>query len=156
MSGPMASDSIDPDSIGPFRGEWYFLSNFSPAIIACGETEYRTVEHAYQAARCAHAHDREVIRAARSPGEAKRLGRAAEPVKNWAAFRDQVMLELLREKFRSPDMRYRLLSTGRRHLIELNEWGDTYWGVSGGVGENRLGKLLAQVREELAEAQEQH
>jgi predicted NAD-dependent protein-ADP-ribosyltransferase YbiA (DUF1768 family) len=28
-------------------------------------------------------------------------------------------------------------------------WGDRFWGVCNGVGENMLGKLLMQVREEL-------
>lgn len=30
-----------------------------------------------------------------------------------------------------------------------NHWHDTYWGVCDGAGENRLGKLLMQVRREL-------
>jgi hypothetical protein len=32
-------------------------------------------------------------------------------------------------------------------LIEGNTWGDTFWGVCNGVGENNLGKTLMNVRE---------
>lgn len=34
-------------------------------------------------------------------------------------------------------------------LIEGNYWHDTYWGVCEGVGENHLGKLLMEIRNEL-------
>jgi predicted NAD-dependent protein-ADP-ribosyltransferase YbiA (DUF1768 family) len=44
-----------------------------------------------------------------------------------------------------------LLSTGDELLIEGNTWGDTYWGVDlkTGIGENKLGKILMKVREEI-------
>lgn len=61
-----------------FRGEWFFLSNFSPATVTFDGLPYPTVEHVYQAARCARLEDREAIRRAASPSEAKRLGRASE------------------------------------------------------------------------------
>lgn len=37
------------------------------------------------------------------------------------------------------------------HLEEGNTWGDTIWGTVDGVGENRLGKILMRVRDELNE-----
>jgi len=43
----------------------------------------------------------------------------------------------------------KLVDTGARDLIEGNTWGDTFWGISGGKGENNLGKLLINQREEL-------
>jgi ribA/ribD-fused uncharacterized protein len=122
--------------------------NFWPSQVSFGGVEYPTVEHAYQAARCATTADREIVREARSPGEAKRLGRRMDPVEGWANVRDDVMLDLLRNKFLEPDLRRRLLSTGVRPLVEKNDWGDRYWGQVNGEGENRLGKLLEAVREE--------
>ena len=61
----------------------------------------------------------------------------------------EVMLKLLRLKFADPALAGRLLATGDTELVEGNHWGDRYWGVSGGIGENHLGKLLMQVRLEL-------
>ena len=42
-----------------------------------------------------------------------------------------------------------LIKTGDQELIEGNYWNDTYWGVCKGVGQNKLGKILMRVREEL-------
>lgn len=61
------------------------------------------------------------------------------------------MAEILEAKFRSrTDLAGRLLATGHVILVEGNTWGDTYWGVCGGRGQNRLGILLMQLREKLA------
>ena len=44
-----------------------------------------------------------------------------------------------------------LLDTGDQELVEYNTWGDTYWGVCTRIrqGQNWLGKILMEVREEL-------
>lgn len=61
------------------------------------------------------------------------------------------MLHLLRLKFEIPAIAEDLLDTGDQRLVEGNVWGDRYWGVCDGVGENWLGELLMQVRDELLE-----
>lgn len=43
----------------------------------------------------------------------------------------------------------RLAETGDVDLVEGNTWGDTFWGVYNGRGENWLGVLLMLTREEL-------
>ncbi len=62
------------------------------------------------------------------------------------------MRDLLRQKFARPDLRQALLDTGAAELIEGNNWGDRQWGrvlVKGKwIGQNQLGKLLMQVRDE--------
>jgi predicted NAD-dependent protein-ADP-ribosyltransferase YbiA (DUF1768 family) len=35
-------------------------------------------------------------------------------------------------------------------IVENNTWNDTYWGVCNNVGENHLGKLLTEIKEELS------
>ena len=47
------------------------------------------------------------------------------------------------------ELRIKLLETGNEHLEEGNTWGDRIWGTVNGVGQNRLGKILMRVREEL-------
>lgn len=44
------------------------------------------------------------------------------------------------------DLKQKLLSTGNALLIEGNTWGDTYWGICNGRGQNKLGKILTRVR----------
>jgi hypothetical protein len=59
------------------------------------------------------------------------------------------MTEIIRLKFQNPGLKAKLLATGNQELIEGNTWGDCYWGVCEGNGQNHLGKILMQVREEL-------
>jgi ribA/ribD-fused uncharacterized protein len=132
-----------------FTGPNRFLSNFYPSQIQYEGYLYPTVEHAFQAAKTANPEVREEIRLAETPAEARRLGRLADLRPDWEEVKLEVMLALLREKFSTTFMQKRLLSTGDRTLIEGNTWGDIYWGVYGTRGENHLGRLLMQVREEL-------
>ncbi len=68
---------------------------------------------------------------------------------DWEAVKEDVMINALRKKFQSPELRQMLLSTGKQELIENSPY-DRYWGCGrDGRGNNRLGKLLMQVREEL-------
>lgn len=61
-----------------------------------------------------------------------------------------IMYEICKAKFRqNPDLAERLISTSDFELIEGNNWGDHIWGVCDGYGENRLGKILMRIREEL-------
>jgi predicted NAD-dependent protein-ADP-ribosyltransferase YbiA (DUF1768 family) len=59
------------------------------------------------------------------------------------------MLDLLRSKFSRHKIRDLLLSSGDDEIIEGNNHGDKFWGVTKGEGKNMLGKLLMQVREEV-------
>ena len=132
-----------------------FLSNFSPAVVQYRGVKYRTVEHAYQAAKTLVFAERVQIQKAFSPNLAKKLG--GPPHKggivtkrpNWEQIKLDVMLYLLRQKFSNPDLKSKLLGTADEELVEGNKWHDTFWGVCNGVGSNHLGRLLMQVRQEL-------
>lgn len=132
-----------------FRGHYAFLSNFYPALVTHRATLFVTAEHAYQAAKAATAAQREAIRKAHGPAEAKRLGKKLDSP-GWHEHKLQVMHEVLESKFSlNPDLRRKLLATGDSELIEGNTWGDTFWGVCDGIGENFLGVLLMQVRADI-------
>jgi ribA/ribD-fused uncharacterized protein len=136
--------------ITSFFGDYRFLSNFYPAQILMDGEWYETVEHAYQAAKTLDPRERDVIRAADTPGRAKRLARHITLRHNWEAIKLTVMEDLVRQKFlRYVHLRRRLLATGDAELIEGNVWGDEFWGVCDGEGENHLGRILMKVRSEL-------
>ena len=88
---------------------------------------------------------------AKTPGEAKKLARKLPIRPDWEEVKDQIMLDLVRIKFSKSGLKKALLATGDAELIEGNTWNDTYWGVCKGVGQNKLGKILMQVRKELRE-----
>ena len=63
--------------------------------------------------------------------------------------KDNIMYFIIRNKFiQNDDLMEKLVATGNAELIEGNWWKDTYWGVCEGIGENKLGKILMQVRKE--------
>lgn len=136
-----------------FTYENGFLSNFHPAEVTFEGMRFPSVEHAYQAAKMLDREERFNILRATTPGLAKRLGRSTMHLRaDWERVKEEIMLDLLRQKFAADPLRARLLATGDSVLIEGNSWGDRYWGVSGGQGLNRLGMLLMDVRRELADA----
>lgn len=90
------------------------------------------------------------IRRVLSCPEARRLGGRIFIRYDWEEVKLGVMETILRDKFtRHADLQALLLGTGDRDLVEGNTWGDRFWGVCGGVGENHLGRLLMQIRAEL-------
>ena len=134
--------------IDSFRGAFGFLSNFHEASLWYNGKQYRSVEHAYQAFKSTDESTHELIRNAKSPGIAKRLGKSVQLTPDWETRKVDLMRELLRKKFENPLLRALLLVTDGADLVENNTWNDRFWGTCRGSGQNWLGKLLMEVREE--------
>ena len=155
-----------------FDGEYAFLSNFyeypfqvhfpvmgEDGLIRWEGFSAPTAEHAFQGCKLFkdwHHPTREEIQKFKeflryeTPGKAKRAGRKISLNKEyWDSEKDYVMKYILREKFVNVPLLYKLLLTKDAYLEETNTWNDTYWGVCNGVGENKLGKLLMELRREL-------
>lgn len=138
-----------PQILNSFRGQYRFLSNFFPALCHWEGITYPTVEHAYQAAKTLSFDARAVIAGALTAQEAKHLGRHVTLRADWDRVKLPIMTDLLHLKFSNREVGNLLLLTGDAELVAGNWWGDRFWGVCAGVGENHLGKLLMQVRDEL-------
>lgn len=132
-----------------FTGRWEFLSNFYTSRLLYKGRWYLTAEHAYQAAKTTNQTHHDWVTACLTPGQAKRRARSLPLRKDWEQVKDAIMLDILRVKFADPGLAKLLSETGEQDLVEYNYWHDTYWGVCDGVGQNKLGKLLMQVRDEL-------
>ena len=136
--------------IDRFMGKYRFLSNFYSSPIRHEGINYPTVEHAYQAAKTLHNVVRKEIAEEETPGGAKRLGNQIQLRSDWEKIKVSIMRELIRQKFtKHAGLAKKLLDTGITKLIEGNTWGDTYWGVCNGVGNNKLGKILMGLRKQL-------
>jgi len=132
-----------------FQDEYRFLSNFYPSIIIVGDLRFGTVEHYYQSAKTNDQDWFLKIAWAKSPGQAKKLGRQAPVREDWIQVRDKFMLQGLRYKFQQNDkLMKKLLDTKNALLVEGNRWGDIYWGfdLREGIGQNRLGQMLMFIR----------
>lgn len=140
-----------PEIIRRFTKEtgYDFLSNFYPSTVRFEGQLYPTVEHAYQAAKSLDSQIRKIILNAKSPAEAKKLGQGIKVRDDWNLVKVDIMRNLITEKFHNPFLCYRLVSTGNAQLIMENKWNDKFWGVCRGTGENWLGKILMEVREEI-------
>ena len=132
------------------------FSNFSPHPITLKGVTWPTSEHYFQAQKFAGTPDEEEVRQAKSPMIAARMGRSRNrPLrKDWESVKDAIMHEAVLAKFTQHDeLRKILLGTGDATIVEHTE-NDAYWGDGGdGRGQNKLGRILMRVREELRSSQ---
>ncbi len=136
--------------IDSFRGEHRWLSNFYPAEVQYEGVMYPSLEYAFQAAKTLNLAQRRLIRGAPTSGKAKALGRTVRLRPDWEEVKLEIMAELVEDKFtRHYPLTQRLLGTGDQEIVEGNVWGDRFWGVCDGKGENHLGRILMAVRDEL-------
>lgn len=145
--------------IDKFEGRYRFLSNFYPCEIKHKGIIYNSVETYYIAMKVTDmqlisgvyytAADFRKIVSKMDPSEAKKLGKKIKLRTDWENKKLDFMNWAVREKFKNEELSNLLLSTGDKELIEGNWWGDIYWGVCNGKGENNLGKILMSVRDEI-------
>lgn len=139
--------------IDSFDLEYNFLSNFYPCSVTYKGITYQSSEAAFHAQKTLDIHERvKFIRL--NPSQSKKAGRALQLRDDWEEVKYQIMYDIVLQKFVQNEwIQQKLLATDDAELIEGNWWGDTYWGVCKGVGENNLGKILMDVREYLRSVQ---
>jgi ribA/ribD-fused uncharacterized protein len=136
-----------------FFGDYRFLSNFHPVRVILDGVQYPSVEHAYQAAKWQPV--QRVFFLTCTALETIDYNRVHQPdgyatIAQWDDVKVSTMHALVAQKFdpqKNPENAQRLIATGIRHLEEMNWWGDIFWGTDNtGKGQNRLGKILMEVR----------
>ena len=68
---------------------------------------------------------------------------------DWPVVKVEAMrLALYLKFYQHPDLLLKLVETGRKPIVEVNWWGDKFWGVCDKTneGENWLGRLLMELR----------
>lgn len=138
--------TVNEHGIYGFFGEYRWLSNFHVSPCEFDGIVYPSSEHAYQAAKTMDLEVRELFLQLKTPGQAKKFGAALELPENWDQIKVGVMGQVLLSKFMDLELREKLLATEHLELEETNYWGDRFWGVCDGEGENNLGILLKRVR----------
>lgn len=141
---------VTDEAILGFFGEFRFLSNFYPSRIQLGEVSFLNAEAAFQAQKSTDLNVQTKF-SKLEPGPAKSLGRKITLRKDWEEVKTSIMEEVVRAKFtQNPELSKLLLATRQKSLVEVNHWNDRCWGQDlTGRGENRLGKILEKIREEL-------
>lgn len=134
--------------------EFGFLSNFYPVAVEYSGYIFRNSEAAFQGMK---EPEKLGVFSTYGASEAKYYGRKAKLRPDWELVKDDIMYEICWHKFAdNPAMREKLVGTGDATLIEETWWHDTYWGICtcprcGGRGQNKLGKILMDVRENIKE-----
>ena len=138
------------NKIEEFRGDFRFLSNFFPEEFVYLGKSWSSSEHAYQAQKTLDPELQETCRQLSNPVKSKNFGKEVDLRSDWDDVKLDIMYEVLKCKFTQNKILGELLIlTEDAELVEGNHWGDTYWGVCKGVGQNNLGKLLMKIREEI-------
>ena len=132
-----------------FNRKYFFLSNFYECPVFYEGLVYNSSEAAFQAAKILYG--REYF-TKMNPPAAKKEGRRVNLREDWEEIKMGVMYDVCYAKFAyNPELKKKLLKTGDKHLEEANHHGDMIWGTVDGEGENNLGKILMQLRQDLRE-----
>lgn len=142
--------------IDNFSGKYEFLSNFYNAPILYGGLLFSNSEAAFHAQKTLDVNDRKRF-TDYNAGKSKREGRKLQLRADWEDVKEQIMYEIVYAKFsQNQDLKEKLLDTNDEYLEEgTTGWHDNCWGncscdkCKNIVGENKLGKILMKVREEL-------
>jgi ribA/ribD-fused uncharacterized protein len=132
------------------------LSNLYRRTLVFEGQVFPTSEHAYQAGKARKPEVREWLMAAPTPAL---LAMAAHGLyywditPGWSSSKFDRMRAVLRAKFgQNPDLAELLVSTGDARLVEsasVDNKVNRLWGEVKGVGQNMLGIILMEIREEL-------
>ena len=146
------------EKITSFRDKYHFLSNFYQFPFVYKGLTYPNAEAAFQAQKCATDSEKIKYTKQRNPVRAKQMGKKEPNLPaNWDEISYDIMIDILHAKFAVPELAELLLSTGEAYLEEGNHWHDNRWGkctcekCSAKEGQNWLGKILMQIRNELQE-----
>ena len=150
---------LDTDSqVFFYEQDFYVLSNFSAFSLMWKGLRFDTSEAAYHwekfnipGAESNHL-IQEPLRLAPSAHAAFKLAEKWVDSRrhDWEQVRVPIMKEILRAKVDQHEyVRTKLLATGNRELVE-DSWRDSFWGWGAdGKGNNALGKLWMEIREEI-------
>ena len=147
---------IVSEDIYGFQKELRWLSNMWPCPITFKGMTFPSSENVYQAAKFSR--DLDVVRKflKLTPMDSKTCVKQFQTLypeaidTNFHQRKIDVMEMAVRAKFKQNDyLATKLILTGDVYIEETNNWGDRYWGVVEGEGENHLGKILMKIRSEI-------
>lgn len=150
----LASEESLPEVINFYSQHGYYgeFSNFAPYPIHLDGKKWKTTEHYFQAQKFKNSKLQAKVRGARTPGLAAAIGRnRSNPLRrDWEKVKIDVMRKAVHAKFtQHQDLRKLLVETGDAIIVEHTK-NDKFWGDGGnGHGQNWLGKILMEIREEI-------
>lgn len=137
------------EKISEFRGEYVFLSSYYQSKLNYKGIIFDNAEAAFQSMK---SNDTEIRKSfsSLSAKQAKTKGRSISLRNDWEKIKEEVMYNVCMCKFnQNPELAIKLIRTGNAYLEQGSLHGDTEWGTVNGIGNNKLGKILMKVRDEI-------
>ena len=135
-----------------FFGEYWFLNNSAqyPMDLEIDGKKYRfgSAEAAFQACKAPVLAEQITQMGPKEAKAASKKFKKREVREDWDDVKLLEMKRVLTAKFKNPTLRHKLLQCGGSITME-NDYHDTYWGLFNGRGQNIMGKLLEEVREDI-------
>ncbi len=135
-----------------FYGEYWFLNNSAqyPLDLEIEGRMYHftSAEAAYMACKAPSRAEEMTTLTPKQAKEAGKKFKKREIRPDWEAVKLSEMKRVLAAKFQDPMLRQKLLQAGSPITMD-NPYHDIYWGLYNGKGQNKLGKLLEEVREDI-------
>lgn len=143
------------DEVFGFFGEFGFLSLQFPVTIQLNGLEFPSALNAFHASKCPDPYHVRLFCDC-DPLVANEKSKGLPVFRDWKQKRDKVIEQILVQKFKDESLKDLLLETNFKKLVNANHWGDLYWGVDqNGNGENKLGKILEQIRADIIEKEKE-
>lgn len=137
-------------TIKAFKGEHVWLSNMYLVNLYYKGLVYPSSENLYHSFKNNSPQWKNTCTKT-NPHTLKNRSRKITIVDDWEKIKVDVMRECLVLKFSHQDLRDKLIATHPCIIEEGNTFGDNFWGVDMFTreGENKLGKLLMEIRDKL-------
>ncbi len=132
--------------------QYSWLSNFSPHRFILDNLRWSSVEHYYQAQKFSQTDTRDRIRNAVTPLKARKIARDRSliPRSDWLEVKEPVMIRGVYAKFKQNRKLLKSLLATESEIIIHHSSKDLFWGQNDeGIGDNRLGEILMEVRQRL-------
>lgn len=146
--------SDTPERVCFYEQDFYMFSSFSCFEVVVWGLRFKAAEYAYHWRKFYDTSPKvaaDIINA-RSAHDAFKIAqeRKGERRKDWDEVKVDIMREILRAKVAQHEyVKRKLLATGNHELVE-DSWRDDFWGWGPNKdGQNMLGKLWMEIREEL-------
>ena len=137
--------------INKFDNEYIFLSNYYPQNITYKGITYNCAMNAYYGQLISDNLQKKAIANATPSRALSMVINSISKIDYSQEEQDNIMYEILKVKFSDAKLKNLLLQTNQEPLNNNINWEDTYWGICNDEGDNKLGKLLMKLRDELSD-----
>ena len=137
--------------INKFDNEYIFLSNYYPQNITYKGITYNCAMNAYYGQLISDNLQKKAIANATPSRALSMVINSISKIDYSQEEQDNIMYEILKVKFSDSKLKNLLLQTNQEPLNNNINWEDTYWGICNDEGDNKLGKLLMKLRDELSD-----